>query len=266
MAAIQIRCVKHAQRICGIMMSRTQRTLAILQLFTPERPALCAEDIVSLLDISRATAYRCINDLKANGLLDVASSGSYVLGPAIMQLDRLVRLHDPLLRLSIGLIKQLSRRTSGSVLLCRLHDMKALCIYEEKGTNSPKTISYERGRAMPLFYGATSKVMLANLEPAAVEAILKHESDALKQAGLPVSTEPLHALLAQWRTQRILRAEEEVDPDACGWAMAIYQGKELLGSLSVVLKRHSNVTDAQVTSALLQTGLRIEALLEKPPR
>ncbi|MEH2479841.1 DNA-binding IclR family transcriptional regulator [Nitrobacteraceae bacterium AZCC 2146] len=59
-------------------------------------------------------------------------------------------------------MKTLLTRTNrhATVILCRRFKD---CVHEIQDDKSKQTTSYERGVAMPLFLGATSKVILANL-------------------------------------------------------------------------------------------------------
>ena len=73
--------------------------LKVLDLFTEEAPALTADEIIARLKYSRPTGYRYVRELVAAGLLVRAPHG-YALGPRIIEFDRLIRRHDPLLTAS----------------------------------------------------------------------------------------------------------------------------------------------------------------------
>src|SRR5450830_578444 len=76
----------------------TDRSLSVLKLFTLDRPVWTAEAISKSLEVSISTAYRYVLALEDVGLVTTASAGRYILGPAIIQLDRQLQLTDPLLQ------------------------------------------------------------------------------------------------------------------------------------------------------------------------
>ena len=144
-------------------MSRGARVLQVLGLFGAGHEVVTPERAMRTLKVSRATAYRHLADLAAAGFVERVPGHGYALGPAIVELDRQVRLADPLLQASRDELRRLADDTGGTALLCGYYGAKVLCIHEERGQRGPPAISYERGRAMPLYAGATSKIILASL-------------------------------------------------------------------------------------------------------
>ena len=221
-------------------MASADRILEIVGLFTPARPAWSAPDAAAALKISRASAYRYFAQLEEAGFIEPAPGRRFALGPRIVELDRQIRLADPLVQASVDEMQKLARETGGIALLCRLHKDRVLCIHQERGARAPRFVSYERGRAMPLHRGATSKVILAFLPP---------EPKALEQI----------------RRDRLSIAYGEVDPDACGIAVPLFEGSQVVGSLSVVLP--ASVAKGRVlknaVKLVREAGQRIETELEE---
>ena len=167
-------------------------------LFTPARPAWSATHAAQALKISRASAYRYFSQLEDAGFIEPVAGHRYALGPRIVELDRQIRLADPLVQASADEMVKLARETGGIALLCRLHKHRVLCIHQERGARAPRFVSYERGRAMPLHRGATSKVILAFLP--------KKDRDPLAAR---VDAKALDAI-----RREAFVAYGEVDPDA----------------------------------------------------
>ena len=221
-------------------MASADRILQILGLFTPARPAWTPQEAAQALKLSRASAYRYFAQLEEAGFIEPAPGRRFALGPRIVELDRQIRLADPLVQASVDEMQKLARETGGIALLCRLHKDGVLCIHQERGTRAPKFVSYERGRAMPLHRGATSKVILAFLPP---------EPKALEQI----------------RRARLSIAYGEVDPEACGIAVPLFEGAHVVGSLSVVLP--ASVAKGRVLKSAVKSvreaGHRIESELKE---
>jgi DNA-binding IclR family transcriptional regulator len=221
-------------------MASADRILHILGLFTPARPAWTPQEAAQALRLSRASAYRYFAQLEEAGFIEPAPGRRFALGPRIVELDRQIRLADPLVQASVDEMQKLARETGGIALLCRLHKDRVLCIHQERGARAPRFVSYERGRAMPLHRGATSKVILAFLSP---------RPKALEQI----------------RRERLSIAYGEVDPDACGIAVPLFEGSHVVGSLSVVLP--ASVAKGRVLKTAVklvrEAGQRIESELEE---
>lgn len=182
-------------------MRELKRILQILDCFTPECPVVSAEWFTEKLGASRASIYRDLQQLAMAGLIERLDERGYALGPRVVQMDRQIRLGDPLLQAAAELPQTLALDSGGVVLLCRLHANTVLCILEASPSGPGLNVSYERGRAMPLYKGATSKVILANLQPHRLGELIHSESLAIRQAGLPETAEGLHAALQEVRHQ-----------------------------------------------------------------
>jgi len=221
-------------------MSSADRVIGILGLFTPKQPAWTPAEAAQALKMSRASAYRYFLLLEQAGFVEPVAGHRYALGPRIVELDRQIRLADPLVQASADEMVKLARETGGIALLCRLHNDRVLCIHQERGPRAPRFVSYERGRAMPLHRGATSKVILAFLPQARGKE------------------------LEDIRKGRVCIAYGEVDPDACGIAVPIEEGARVVGSLSVVLPAAAAKGRALKTAVRLvrEAGQRIESELD----
>lgn len=241
----------------------SHRVLRILGLFSLERPVLSVPWLVEQLQASRASVYRDVLALVEAGLLERVDARGYALGARIVELDRQIRLADPLLQAAGDLPQQLAAQSGGTVLLCRLHEDTVLCILKADGPDA-LDVSYERGRAMPLYRGATSKILLAHVPPARLRRLVEDDRDALARAGLPKTLPALQQALEPLRTQGHALTRAEVDRDAVGLAVPLLDGARLLGSLSVVLPAHASTptVEKRALSLLKSCALRIQARTE----
>ena len=122
-------------------MASADRVLQILELFTPARPAWNAGEAAQALKLSRASAYRYFALLEEAGFIEPIAGRRYALGPRIVELDRQIRLADPLVQASADEMVKLSRETGGIALLCRLYKDRVLCIHQERGVRAPRFVS-----------------------------------------------------------------------------------------------------------------------------
>ena len=240
------------------------RLLEILGSFTLERPVISPDWFMEHLGVSRATIFRDLRHLADAGMVERLDDRGYALGPRVVQMDRQIRLGDPLLKAAADLPEKLANDSGGGVLVCRLHQDTVLCVFQVSPPSGHFAVSYERGRAMPLYRGATSKVILAHLGAKRLASLAESHQEELMAAGLPLTGAELHAFLEPVRKNGHLVAQGEVDPQVEGMAVPLMSGKRLIGSLSVVLpaKGCSSLREAKTLQLLKSSARRIEARLE----
>jgi DNA-binding IclR family transcriptional regulator len=221
-------------------MNSADRLLSMLHLFSADRPRWTAEQAAPVLGVSLSTAYRYFRSLTAAGLLTpVGSSGDYVLGPGIIELDRLLRISDPLLQAAQQTMGWLASQIEleSLLLLCRRYHGQVMCIHQEQVAGSAYRSHYERGLPLPLFRGAGSKVILANLPPGRRSQYLR-QFDQIEAGGDAGGVEVLREELRQIRRDGFHLAHGELDPAARGLAVPLFDPERaVLGSLCVVYQR-----------------------------
>jgi DNA-binding IclR family transcriptional regulator len=211
--------------------------LAVLSLFSIDRPEWTVEAAAEDLKVSATTAYRYFKRLTNVGLVSPVSRASYVLGPAIVQMDRQIQICDPMLRASrLVMIDLIQYAPEGSVLLlCRLFHDRVMCVHQVIGRGPQEPVSYERGRLIPLFRGATSKIILAHLPPRTLKSLFMQNATTIADSGLGRTWEEFRQRLMGLRREGAAIARGELDPGRVGIAAPIFEGQSILGSLSFVL-------------------------------
>jgi DNA-binding IclR family transcriptional regulator len=240
-------------------MAASDRSLSVLKLFTIDRPEWTAEQIVAALDVSIATTYRYLSALEEAGLIATTRAGRYGLGPAIIQLDRQLQLTDPLLIAARPVMADLAGYAPpGSVvLLCRPVGDSVLCIHQVTTAGPPPTVSYERGRPMPLLYGATSKILLAYYPARRVKALFDTHAKEIERAGLGATLEAFRSKMVEWRKAGSLISRGEVDAGSAGIAAPILNAERLgLGSVSYVVADTTDDRTMARLAALAVAGAR----------
>ena len=219
-------------------MAATDRTIGVLKLFTLKKSAWTVEDAAVTLGVSASSAYRYFSKLTEAGFLVTVESGIYSLGPAIIQYDRQIQLTDPLLRVAKPVMAELTCMAPANsvVLLCRIFRETVLCVHQEIKANGQVRVSYERGRPMPLFKGATSKVILAHMSSRDLRHIFELRRAEIQAAHLGESWNEFRHAMNQLRKNGHDVTYSEVDSERIGIASPILgdQGR-ILGSLSFVI-------------------------------
>ncbi|WLS00680.1 IclR family transcriptional regulator [Shinella sumterensis] len=219
-------------------MNATDKLFAVFSLFTYEKPEWTVDEAAEQLGYPVSTAYRFFKSLSDEGLIVAYAAGRYVLGPAIIQLDRQIRLQDPLIKAGSSIMKRLAAESpfDGTFLLCRLYRNQVICVHQEARGFSDLTVSYERGRLMPLHRGAASKIILAHLPVRPVRAYQATNATDIEAAGLGGDWETMKQSLRRIRKAGICITHAELDNGAIGIAAPLFLLDEsVVGSLGLVL-------------------------------
>jgi DNA-binding IclR family transcriptional regulator len=213
------------------------RMLSIFGLFSTERAQWTVEAAAAELGLSVSTTYRYFRSLADAGLIAPYTTGRYVLGPAIVQYDRLTRHFDPLISTARPAMMRLvaSCGCSAVSLLCRMFHDQVMCVHQEVGGQPAFALSFERGQLQPPFRGAVSTAILANLPPRTVRQYFRRLQP---QAGEEVWT-AMRARLRGLRG-RVCVTRGEIDAGLIGIAAPIFGAPgevpgEVVGSLGIVI-------------------------------
>lgn len=240
------------------------RALGVLRLFAGEQAEWTVEAAARELGLSQSTAYQYFRSLVESGLLSTYRTGLYVVGPAIIELDRQARDRDPLILAARGEMDALSAALGGGddvVLLCRLYKLRVMCVDQRAPAPPGRLVSYERGRPMPLERGAASKVILAHLPP---RVLRRYYEQAYPDGSGPDWAEfrkPLRAI----RKARLCVTHGELDPGRIGVSAPVFAAEgEVVGSIGLVLSEPSpgqgDPAD-QVRARIVEAGERVSARL-----
>ena len=250
-------------------MAGSDRAIGALKLFTLERPDWTVDQVAAALAVSPSSAYRYVATLEAAGLLTAAAGGRYRLGPAIIQYDRQLQLTDPLLQAARPVMAAMLRDAppGSTVLLCRLFGDTVLCVHQAAAEGAQQGVSYERGRPMPLFRGATSKAILAHLPPRDLRRLLQDHPAEIAAARLGDDWPSFRNAMAGLRRAGPVITRAEVDAGRIGVAAAILAAnRQVLGSLSYVLTLAAEAEAGRLAGRASDGARQIGAALSNAPQ
>jgi len=244
----------------GSKVTTANRLLRLLGLFTIEKSEWTVEEAAKQMGIPVSTAYRYFRELSKSGFLDPFSGGKYVLGPAIIENDRTIRLTDPLIKVGRPALERLTAR-SGSVgvaLLCRIYRTRVMCVHQVGPTLGENAIGYERGRPMPMFRGASSKVIFANLPYRTARWFFERHREEIARAGLGSEWEAIKMNLRRIRKAGIHITRGEVDAGRVGIAAPVFsREKVVIGSVAMAIPENEATPEFIANiSALVQAAAR----------
>jgi len=204
-----------------------------------ERPEWTVEAAAGALNLSQSTAYQYFRSLIDARLLVAFKTGRYVIGPAIIELDRQMRRLDPLIGGAAPAVDSLRRsvQTEGMILLCRIYGSTVMCVDQQALRQPGFDVSYERGRPMPLMRGAASKAILAHLQPRFLRRYYDDNTQQIAAAHLGTTWQAFQRALRGFRRAGVCVTEGELDPGFVGISGPVFgPDGEILGSIGLVLR------------------------------
>lgn len=235
----------------------SDKTLSVMDLFTPERPEWTVDDACIALGQSESTIYRYFRSLVAAGLIFSARPGCYLLGPGIVHYDRQLRISDPLLRAAEPTFAELSceYQGPGMIFISRIYRDHVMTMHEHRlGVTPFPEGTFARGRLAPLFCGPPAFAILAFLEVRAVRAMFQKTSGD--------DTEWLE-IKRRMRTIRALGYAASIDDTDPGFLIVSVPLKHddggIAGSLSLSLPSSSDNTAliATIGSRLVESAAQM---------
>lgn len=216
----------------------SDKTLGVLDLFTPKEPEWTVEAAADRLNFSVSTTYRHFRSLAASGLITSYTPGYYVLGPRILELDRQLRIDDPLIDAARPAMQRFRETPQPSVfLLCRPYREQVMCLHQEASDSATFASSYERGRPMSLFRGSMSKIILANLPIRTLRGLYERNRGVALAAGLGPDWPEVKRHLRKMRTEGYSMTFGELDQGMVGISVPLMDPKgDVAGSLGRVVR------------------------------
>lgn len=246
----------------------SDRVLAVLSLFTVERPEWTVEEAAAALSFSVSTTYRYVRSLNQAGMLVAIETGRYILGPAFIRFDRQIRLSDPVLKSAVPVMRDMTQDVpSGSVcILCGLYRDEVICLHQEYVAGPHLSVGYERGRPMPLFRGAASKIILANMSARDVRRLFTTLPQAQEDNALGPDWEQAKRTLRRLRSAGVCITRGEIDPGLVGISAALFGVTgEVIGSIGFVVDEAQLKSDEALSlgrKAILAANKVLESLRE----
>ena len=220
-------------------MSTVDKLMAVFGLFSSAKPIWTVEEAARELRLTQSTAYRYFKALADAGLVVTIHAGSYVLGPAVIVLDRQMRETDPLILIGGGVMHAAHEEfpVPGILLLCRLFRDQVLCVHSSSIGDTSLQVGYVRGRLMPLVHGASSKIILAHLRARTVRPLYDQMPEQFAAARLGESWMDVKRSLRRIRNCRAWATHGDIDPGVVGVASPLFNDQgSILGSLSFVYR------------------------------
>lgn len=215
-------------------MSSLEKMLGLLDVFTTDQPIWSSEDLIQNLGAPASTCYRYLKVLHSAGYLARVANGSYVLGPRIMELDRVSRESDPVYIAGSPIGQRLTHDTGHSSLLCILFSDTVMCVQQARGRDVPYGL-FSRGQRRPLVAGASAKAILAHLPMHQLRILYSKHAESIAAVGLGENWDAFKAALKQIRQLGYSMTVGDYNVGIISIAAPLFNAEgEVLGSLALV--------------------------------
>jgi DNA-binding IclR family transcriptional regulator len=247
-------------------MSSLERLLSVLDLFTEERPIWSLENIIETHSFSRSMAYRYVKELSESGLLMPIGRGRFVLGPRIIELDRQIRVCDPLLAVGQPVMRDtIGMIGDGILTLSSLYGERIICTHQEP-ESSPLRVTHSRGRTLPLFSSSTSRAIVAHLpERKLVKLFLQHRPE-ISAAGLGHEWPEFKKQLSEIRRAGVCVSHGAIDPGVICAAVPLFNGNgagNVIGAICLVQADRGQDISHDVSESLRAAAAEISEQVGK---
>jgi DNA-binding IclR family transcriptional regulator len=188
-----------------------ERAVAILNAFSAEHPEYGVTELANELGLHKSTIHRFLVNLEHAGLVERSPrTGRYRLGLHILELSGLVMQQMSLWEEALPFLEGLVRDTGETGHLAVLDNGEAIYV-ERVETHRALRIPSAVGRGYPAHATSLGKVLLANLPPDAVDAIIDERGLTAYTPNTITGAAELHDELAMIRERGYAVDNEEYD-------------------------------------------------------
>jgi DNA-binding IclR family transcriptional regulator len=150
-----------------------ERALDLLLVFAEDAPEMGVTELSRRLRLPKGTVHRLLGGLVSRGLVTRDPDGRrYRLGPTAFRLGSAFLRSLDVRQAALPVMQELARKTGETVNLNVVQGIHRVCIEKVDSVQDVRHF-VELGRPLPMFAGASGKVLLAHLNREAAEAVLK---------------------------------------------------------------------------------------------
>ncbi|GAA4729073.1 IclR family transcriptional regulator [Phytohabitans rumicis] len=148
-----------------------QRAMDILSLLTETRPVVSIREIVEATGLAKTTVIRLVQTLEQAGLLWATDKG-YTAGPGLWRWAHLAKRAWELPPETQQIMRDLAARQRETVNLYVARDIYRVCVAQQE---SPQPLRHvvQVGDELPMWAGASSKVLLRDATPALLTRVAR---------------------------------------------------------------------------------------------
>jgi IclR family transcriptional regulator, KDG regulon repressor len=173
-----------------------ERAFQILNCFTLEKPEMGITELSKILKVSKSTIHRLITSMQKQGfIMQNNVNQQYRLGFGILRLSEIVLKNVNIRTIALPILQDLRDKTGESAGLNIISNITRVCIEKAESYHGLRRF-IEIGEPLPLYAGASGKVLLAYQTEAFIQEILKGDLRAFTEKTVTDPTQIMRELKA----------------------------------------------------------------------
>lgn len=211
------------------------RAVSVLLYLREHEEPLTVGELASVLNIPANTVYRIVRTLEMGGLVDRSHKPYVSLGLRLMDLGQAKQrlLARELAPFATPILQALSAETNETSLLIMPTGARAICIFAVEPSR-PIRLSYQPGRVLPLYAGASGKILLPWLSPQLRETAIAQGDGQVLPDGRRLTAAGLRRDISSMKACGYLVSHGEVDAGASAVAAPVFgRGGQIFAAVSV---------------------------------
>lgn len=215
-------------RVVGAESSR--KLLQLLLMFTPSRPTWAVAELAEQLGITQSMAYRYVALLREVGLIDAAGGKTYRVTDLVRSLALAAgAARVPLGDISLPVLERIRDAGRETTFVTRRSGWFTY-VLEREQTPHPVRLIFERGQAIALHQGSSSRILLSAMSHSERQAYFDQFGIDRSKVGRGLLTDSALDELAQ---SGVTESFEETGEGIWSVSAAIREDGNLIGALGI---------------------------------
>ncbi len=249
--------------------STLDRAIDVLEAFSHNSPELSLKQIAARTGLHKATAFRLLATLSRRGLtIKHPMTGRYRLGFELISLAEIAKGQTSLVAEALPVMRQVRDQLNETVFLCvRVGDHRVDIEQVEGLQNIRRVLTL--GEQKSLYAGAGSKVLLAAMSDAAIEAYLGRTKLVAHTKTTPTNAKAVWTEIQTIRHHGYAEGWDERDSGGAGAAAPIFgPSGEVIGALAIAVptSRYNAALKKRTIAAVSKGAAAISDRLGAPKR
>lgn len=210
------------------------KALWVLELVAEQGQPVRFSDLISAAPYPKATLYRLLQTLVADGLLEFdVETGLYSLGMRLVKLAHAAWSQSSLAPIARPYLDALSQEAGITVHLAQLESAQVLYV-DKRVAKQPVQMFSQAGKVGPAYCTGVGKAMLAHLPESDLDRVLSQQSWHVFTEHTIVSPDQMRVELSKIRHQGYALDQEEHEPGIICVATAVLSRRgRVLGAISL---------------------------------
>jgi IclR family transcriptional regulator, KDG regulon repressor len=198
------------------------RALNLLLLLRERGEPVPVAELAETLGLPQSNLYRLLQTLESAGLVDRNTPGHVQLGLQLLDLGSAVeqRIEADVVPVAAPVMGSLTRALELTSLLTMRAGSSAVCVHAVE-SRRPIRLSFAPGRHVPLFGGASGRILLPWAPEGVLRRLLAQQDSWTMASGQVLTTEAIATSLAEARASGYMITRGEVDPGVAAIAAPV---------------------------------------------